>query len=363
MIAEPHRRNLASLSRSVGRSFELPSPRHGPAAYQQALLDVIDQEAVDLVVPISEEALHVIPLLAEHRPAVPCFGPNPATLLQLHDKGGFIDLVRDIGWPAPETHRADTDAAAALVRAQPTVLKARASCAGDGLQFLEPGAPIPAAKQTPQWVLQHHVAGALTCSFALVIDGVVQRTIVYRAEVLSGTVAVCFRRLQENEAAYADFTRRIAAATGFSGFLAFDFIDDGVHAPWPIECNPRVTSGIHFLDATACARLLLRNTGLATAAGEAEVRDIGLSPHLLQQQFYPCLTETQRVMFSDGAAFRHRLRLLRKAKDVTFRWRDPLPFLLMPYAAWRIMSKALFGGMTFGAAATVDIEWDGIIDS
>ncbi len=74
------------------------------------------------------------------------------------------------------------------------------------------------------------------------------------------------------------------------------------------------------------------------------------------QQFYPCLTETQAAVFN-GGDWRASLRHLLRAKDVTWRLDDPLPFLLMPLTAGKIMLRTILGGQSFGKAATFDIQW------
>lgn len=348
LIAEPHRWHMGGCSRSVQRSFTLPAPRTEPEAYGQALLELIDQQQVDWVVPVSEETLHVIPLLHAQRPRVSCFGPSPETLLQLHDKLRFADLLAQNNLPVPTTLRADDPAATALALHQATVLKARASCAGDGLEFLAPGAAIPTAKANAGWLVQARQPGPLTCSFAVVVDGQVLATVAYRARLLSGTVAVCFERINDADW-YHGFSQRVATLCSYTGFLAFDFIAAADAEPVPIECNPRVTSGVHFLNARDVASAILGDAGTT----------IGLGPYDLMQQFYPSLTEVQKLLLKNFKSGRAALPDLFRAREVSFKASDPGPFLLQPIAAWPIMSKALFGGMSFGAAATQDIEWNG----
>jgi hypothetical protein len=76
----------------------------------------------------------------------------------------------------------------------------------------------------------------------------------------------------------------------------------------------------------------------------------------LMQQFYPCLTETQKSVGS-GARFRSNLRYLRAARDVTWSLKDPWPFVSMPLTSFTIIALALRRGTTFGAVATLDVGW------
>ncbi|MEM6710100.1 MAG: hypothetical protein AAF648_15075 [Pseudomonadota bacterium] len=347
-VAEPHRRTLTGLSKSVSKRIVLPAPRSDPELYRRALRDALAAEQVDWVVPVSEETLHVVPTLHSDQPKAPrVFGPTPEALFTLHDKMRFIELSRSLDWPVPDTVTADADRATELLATTATVLKGRWSCAGDGLEFLPPQARLPEAKRSPHWVLQAFKPGDLICSLTLSVNGTISETVAYRGRIMAGTVAVCFERIDENEP-YREFSRRVAAATNFTGFLAFDFIDDGANPPWPIECNPRATSGLHFFNAADVAGLIL------TEDPEYPLRR---APHRLLQQFYAALTETQALMLRAPKQAARQVPLLWRAKDVTFQWRDPLPFWLMTYAAWPILSRTLTTGESFGSAATWDIEW------
>ncbi|NDE02006.1 MAG: hypothetical protein EBZ91_09740, partial [Gammaproteobacteria bacterium] len=74
-------------------------------------------------------------------------------------------------------------------------------------------------------------------------------------------------------------------------------------------------------------------------------------------QFYPCLTETQKSMFTER--FSRNLNFLRRARDVTWSLRDPWPWLSMPLSSWTIIEQALRRGCTFGEVAMIDMAWTG----
>ena len=63
-------------------------------------------------------------------------------------------------------------------------------------------------------------------------------------------------------------------------------------------------------------------------------------------------------MFS-GGLFRKNLRQFLRARDVTWDWRDPLPFLTMPFTASQIIWKSIRAGVTMGEVATRDVGWYG----
>jgi len=176
---------------------------------------------------------------------------------------------------------------------------------------------LPPADPAAPAVVQRFVAGRehSTCSIAR--DGRVVATMVYRGAVMSGSVAVAFERV--DVPAIDAWTERFVMATGWSGFISFDFIIDAAGVPHAIECNPRATSGVHFWEGEDIAKAILEGGW----QGPVRVR-----PYRTLQQFYACLTETQGAMLR-RKGFLPALRSLVTTRDVSWDWRDPWPFLSM----------------------------------
>jgi hypothetical protein len=210
------------------------------------------------------------------------------------------------------------------------------------VQFIARGSALPQRDEACE--VQQRVDGQLLSTFSIARDGELRQTVVYRGAVMQGTVAVCFERV-DPAPAVLDWVRRFVAHTRFDGFVSFDLIVDASGAVFGIECNPRATSGIHFVAPQDLAQAVLD----PDFSGPLNFR-----PERLQQQFYPCLTETQKSMFSRG--FAHNFRCLRAARDVIWDRRDPWPFIAMPYTAWNIIALASRRRATFGEVAMLDIE-------
>jgi hypothetical protein len=81
-----------------------------------------------------------------------------------------------------------------------------------------------------------------------------------------------------------------------------------------------------------------------------------MRPQMELQQFYASLTETQKSII-DRRRFVANFRRLRRARDVTWSWQDPVPFLTMPITSWKIIAMAIRQRATFGAVATLDVGW------
>jgi hypothetical protein len=240
VIAEPHRWHLSRVSRAVSRSIRVTAPNTDTDAYLQELTEVVDRHDIDLVVPVSDETMHVAALRERLPPQVRLYCPPQPELLELHDKLRFVRLAARHGLEVPETYLASDPAAAALSARERCIVKPVNSSAGVGLQVLERGAPPP-AQAGERSVVQAFVPGDELSTFSIAHEGRVIGTAVYVGRVMSGTVAVCFERLAEPPPALLDWVERFASATGYTGFLSFDFRLDADGRPLAIECNPRTT--------------------------------------------------------------------------------------------------------------------------
>lgn len=340
LVAEPFGWHLCRVSRHVARSFRVTAPNTDRAAYLREMSAIIEREGVDLVVPVSEEALHAAFLDA------PFFGMPQPRLMELHHKSRFNALASSLGLAVPETHPCGTPEAAALAASGPVVVKPALTCSGIGMRMLAEGEAPPA---DPALLAQRRLPGRPVSSFSVAHQGRVIGTAVYRPAVESGTVAVAFAREYDAAPAVEDWVRRFVTATGWSGFISFDFMLDAEGVPQAIECNPRATSGVHFMEPSDLADAIL---------APETAPPIRLRRRELWQQFFPVLTETwAQVRRPERRAA--CLRTLIRARDVTWGWSDPLPLLTMPMTASQIIWRSIRRGESFGEAATFDIGWFG----
>ena len=128
-----------------------------------------------------------------------------------------------------------------------------AGSSGIGLALCDAGTPLP--DQRDDLLVQQRIEGRHVSTLSLLVDGRSLVTVCYEGTVYAGTVAICFERVDDEPAVLA-WVNRFCGDLSYTGFIAFDFIVDAQGVPWAIECNPRVTSGIHFLDEAALGSAL-----------------------------------------------------------------------------------------------------------
>ena len=347
-IAEPFRWHVCKPSNAVVRSFRVTAPNDDLEAYLAELESIVRAQNISLIVPVSEEALHVAQLRPRLPDGVRIFSPPTESLRALHDKLRF-SCLREMGLEIPETHRATSAGATVLANRSKYVLKPSHSCSGTGLAIREVGQPI--GNVSTDTLIQRFIDGQHISSLSVVNEGREIASVLYRGTVFSGTVAVCTERVES--AACSDWISRfIRTHSKFTGFVAFDFIVDKDGKAWAIECNPRITSGVHFFEPEALAASMLR----------PETTDaIALKEKRTFQQGYTTLTEAYRAFFKPREFIR-RFRLMLGARDVVWSMRDPWPFWLMTPMSWDILKPAIFSKMTLGEAAMRDIAWFGDTD-
>lgn len=352
IVAEPFRWHLSAMSNAVARRYTVTAPAIDRERYLGELCDIVMKEGVELVVPVSEEIMHVSHLAGRLPRGVRLYSMAPDLLLPLHDKLQFIGRCRDYGVAAPATCALGTPGGADLAQAGDHIVKPVFSCSGRGVLFRSQGEPLPETLPGKPAIVQRWVKGSVLSTFSIASAGKPLVTVVYRGAVMSGTVSVCFERVGEEDPHHrpvVDWVERFVGGAGFSGFISFDLVVDADGRAHGIECNPRATSGLHFVDPDDLAR--------AVVAPDTH-QLVRFRKERLMQQFYPCLTEVQKSMFSPkafGPDFRRNLSRFVSARDVTWSWRDPMPFITMPLTASQIIWLSIRSGATFGEVATLDV--------
>lgn len=348
LVAESLPRHLCERSRAVARSFRVPAPNADRAAFLAALARIVREERVDLVLPTCEEVFHVAagPLGCE------VFAPPRDHLLRLHSKLAFVRTLESRGVPAPETWEVTSpEDLAALCRRLPAgdrlVLKPVWSRFAVHVAFVTAGGPLPALSDRP-WIAQRFVEGRPLCTYGVARQGRLLAHAAYDAEFTAGRGAsVSFRPLDHPR--LLQWVQDFVAAEGLTGQASFDFVEGADGTLWPLECNPRATSGVHLFDAA---------DGLDRAF-------LGRPQEVLLPRPEASVVLTLAMWLFALPQVRSLARLrawadrLRGARDAIFRRDDPLPFLSQFGVLAHLASVALRHRTSLLAASTRDIEWNG----
>jgi hypothetical protein len=349
VVAESLTWHPSLWSRAVARTYATPWPNRDPDGYIDALLRIVRRERIDLLVPTCEEIFYIAKLRDRLAPHCTVFAEDVETLRRLHSKWLFVQAAARRGLPTPPTTllTSPDDARGALASGRDLVLKPVYSrFAARTIVLPRTAADLPAdVSERRPWAAQDHVAGRQICTWSVAHGGRLTVHSAYAAEFTFGLgAAIAFAALEH--AASRAWVEAFVRAEGFTGQIAFDFIETADGRLFAIECNPRATSGVHlFADDPEFVPAFL---------GEA--------PRLLLPRQGRAARYTL-LLAALAPRCRGRLRrwlaALLGGRDVFFRANDPLPFVgqFAGFAALRWRTRRY--GVSLAEAATLDIEWNG----
>ncbi|WP_054588101.1 hypothetical protein [Sphingopyxis macrogoltabida] len=345
---------ISRWSRRTGTFLSYPAPRADAAAFGKRVCELVDELSVDLIVPTCEEAFHLAAPGLAGRLAGKLFQPPLATLRDLHDKYRFARLAAGFDLPVPETHLLESEADVARFADESAgwVFKpcfsrfGEAALVGPARDRLD---NIHATRERPR-IAQRRVVGGEACFYAVARDGVLRAFAAYRSDWrLGGGASFGFEPLDAAKAAaLRDITAALAERLSLTGQFACDAIFDANGQPWLIECNPRATSGVHFLADEGRLAAAIDGGGDGCLAGDGQPR------HLL-----PAM-----LSFGLGVALRRRdlrgwIAALREGRDVIGRPGDRLPAFGAFADGLGFTFRGMLRGTSASAMTVADIAWDG----
>ncbi len=348
IVADSYPTYLCQGSRAVTKSYVVPPPRTQPASFELAIMDIIRREQIDIVVPGSEEVLYLAGFHAEISKYCELFFSEAPLLLSCHHKQDFNDLAHRLGLSVPDSTRLVLGSRVVEhLRAADFVLKRGFSRGGKAVIFAKAGTD-PEQCDVPfdgTWLIQKFIPGETLCSFSVVQHGLVMQTQIYRPSVTLGTIGVVFQSIQDE--AIARWIERFAQAVNYHGFVSFDFQKNEAGEIFAVECNPRITSGIHLMNSEILTQAILhpeRPLPQSVSRGRAQIAlgvftalpDLLMSPRLAWKTFRECM----------------------RAPDVTFAWSDLWPLLYQIKCYIYFFRHSRREHLPFSSCVMDGIEWN-----
>lgn len=356
--AESAAYHLCRVSSAVEASIRVPSPRHQPRAYIRRLSELAAELKIDLLVPTCEEIFYIAAGLDQFT-GCRVLSAERSVLAGLHHKGEFIAMARSFGLTVPDTELINSagEWQRAVERAaangeqrvyKPAYSRFASQVILPGMKALPPAGISAAAP----WVSQEYIQGKALCTYSIVHEGTVAAHAAYDSRYRTGRsgASVYFQPLEHPAA--QEWVRRFAGASGFSGQISFDFIEAVNGTLYPIECNPRATSGIHLFAPQDGLTDALLNPGLLVQSGTIIVprssRTAMLAIPMLNCGLKP-----------GPGGLRSWRQAWRGATDVVFRKDDLRPVLEQLRVVYSAFRTAKRHRISLTEALTEDIEWNG----
>lgn len=340
---------IGAWSKAVERHCVVPSPRFEREAFVDELAAIARRECADVIVPTCEEVFAVGYGRDRLERVARVLVAELVTLTTLHDKWSFTKLAESLGIRVPESALATSgeelrEACDLFGKwiAKPVYSRFATRIASNAEGF--PSRTADEVRPSPDepWIVQRFVDGDAECSYSVVHDGRIAAHVAYATPVRHGAGSgVRFASVDGGPT--LEVAAAIARATGFTGSLSFDFIrgEDGLTL---LECNPRVTSGVHLMTETGLVRALTDPSAPLHVVPEGRTRQL-LFPAMAS------LASSPRGLGRAAMAFRFG--------DVVIQPGDPGPALAQGPMSWHFLRVARRERLSLAAATTHDIEWNG----
>jgi predicted ATP-grasp superfamily ATP-dependent carboligase len=320
---------------AVDRFYTVPNPQESD--YSEALLKIVQQERVNVYVPVCSPVSSYYDALAEKTLAAHCtiMHLDVATLQRLDNKYEFATAAKMLGLLAPQSYLITspqqvidfsfTDDRRYILKSIPydsirrlDLTQLPCATANDTAAFVK---SLPISEQQP-WIMQEYITGQEYCTHSTVCNGHLQLHCCCK----SSAFQVNYQQVDKPE--IEDWIRRFAKGLNLTGQISLDFIEAADTGKiYAIECNPRTHSAI---------TMFYNHPDVARAYLDPEPLSSAVQPLATSRPTYWIYHEVWRLLthlWSPTQTWQ-RLQIISQGKDAIFDWDDPLPFLLAHH--WQI---------------------------
>lgn len=352
-LADSVKAPLAKPSRSVSQTFYLSPPRTQLNDFIAQLVQIIQQQRIDLLVPTCEEIFFISRHFETLTRVCRVFCDPFEKLSLFHNKHLFVtELAKECGIFLPSTTRINTEAELVPFQnvSQDYVFKPVYS------RFAVETKIRPTLKQlrkvipsaTKPWIAQQFIPGREYCSYSVAHEGRLLAHACYHPQYRVGTGSGIY--LQPiHHLVIQNFVAQFVQRHHYTGQVGFDFIENANQETYVLECNPRATSGAHLFSFSDA---LVR-------AFEGQVTEV-----ICPKDPRPKMIAAAMLIFGFpyglfGEGFFKFIRHYRCAQDVIFLRSDPWPLFYQFAGLLEMVWKSVSQRISLLDAATADIEWDG----
>lgn len=358
-LAETQAINLCRFSNVLEKHFVVPSPRFHGDEHIAALLEIIENEKIDLFIPIWEDIFLVSKNLGKFPKSCQVFCEDYDLLHKLHNKSSFIELLEKLDIPVPKTHYITDKSQLEHIDLPAYVLKPCYSRASLQVYLVNQDNAIPDITPDPTkpWVAQEWLVGKNYCSFSICYEGKVTAHSAYPMDFvkktksrLSSTVgSYCLSFCSIRHDKIAEWIKTFVKKINFTGHIAFDFIELEDGRLFAIECNPRTTSGICLFSVEDRIDRAYRceNQELIEPALNTKKQIAIANVFLGWQSAINC------------KKFPLYLKYVLSSKDVIFSLKDLKPFFLQPLIWLKHVQRSLSLKKRIVESYTHDLDYNG----
>ncbi len=345
---------ISKWSSSIDRFSRYEAPNTNRIQFQKDIQHLIKTIKPDIVIPTCEEVFHLTHPSLQEILEDKFFAPKLSVLDELHAKDKFASLCHTLGLNTPESHaiKHKDDLQSFLTNTHDWVFKPCYSRFGSQTLIAPSKTEIENLEPTEArpWLAQEKINGEEMSFYAVCKNGQLQAIAGYKSDWrLNGGASYVFETVDQDTLSQMKvIASRVARHLTLSGQLSCDIIKDRNGTLWPIECNPRATSGLHLLAGTG---------GLARAI--TTQNEEAITPQDNMRYMLPMM-----MSYGIGNMLRNKnaskwISTLKLGNDVIGAPKDRAPVI------GAIVDTVMFGltgtknKCSLTQATTIDIEWNG----
>jgi predicted ATP-grasp superfamily ATP-dependent carboligase len=344
-------------SNAFAKFYFITAPNSSLPEFQNDLIQIIEKEKVEILIPTCEEAFHISKIKDVLSLKTKVMVDSFEKLSRLHSKVEFNHWVKEIGLSAPKTIRATTVTeiaeAVAVMPGSKVVLKPEFSRFASKTLVLDKKEALSILSEITNgkpWAVQECLIGPEYCTYSFAKDGKLVAHVTYEHEFTAGKGAgICFKSI--HHAKIEAWISRFVQETNFTGQIAFDFIENSSGDVQPLECNPRATSGLHLI--AHHQQYLDALIGLTDSATTVRPQN-GTQGQLRLAMLAYGLPSIRNLKSAISW-----IQIFFGAREVVFSLKDPAPFFDQFISFYRLISEAKKSKITPLEVSTKDIEWNG----
>lgn len=340
---------LSKKSNCCRQYFTLPSPRLKTDCFIEKLASIVTHHQIDMIIPTCEEVFFIAQFADRLPKRVQVFCDDFAKLKAFHNKFTFIESCQGLPIFTPQTFLIDQSLNLDELADCRYVLKRIYSRFATHTDLCGNKTKITTIQnQTPgQLIAQAYIEGTEFSSYGVAIAGKLTAHVCYHSIYRAGKGSgILFTPVQIDE--IKQFIIEFVKKHNYTGQLGFDFIKDKQGSYYVLECNPRGTSGLHFLkdEPTFISAFTNPNTNC-------------FPEHQLYKAIKLAVMCFSLPISLRPSKFKQLIGHIKASQDIIYDKQDKMPAFYQLYSLSIILLKSILTLTSPLKVSTYDIEYDG----
>lgn len=337
---------LGRFSKDIYKYFKIPSPTKKTVLFINKLIKITIEENIKIIIPTCEEIYYISKFKHLFPSDVTIFSDNFDKLSLLHNKYTFIQYIKKFHSHIPQTYLINSISEYNNWKEKNKIfnfiVKPVFSRFGSEVIFnLEKYFP----NRFPV-VAQQKIIGKEYCTFSIAYNGNLVFYSCYTPKYKAGAGAsIFFQPIINNK--ILEFVKKFLLEIKYTGQIGFDIIEDNHGNIFPIECNPRGTSGLHLISDTSNIIDSIFNNKNIENFNIKNCKKIGFAMYLYF--FYNLKNYPIKEIVSD---YLSSTDIYESTQNKKINYYQLISF-------FEILLRSFKTNFNFRKASTFDIEWDG----